>query len=178
MSHYEKTFLDGVMIITPNIHEDKRGCFFESFNSKEFNSNGIDLSFVQDNHSKSSRNTLRGLHFQKKNPQGKLVRCTRGEVFDVVVDIDPKSNNFKKSFSIILSEENNLQLWIPPGYAHGFCVLSEEADFQYKCTDFYYPSDQFGIIWNDPEINIDWPLDAPIISDKDSLLPTLEEYLK
>lgn len=118
---------------------------------------------------------LRGLHFQHKHPQGKLVSVSRGSVFDVAVDIDPQSATFGQYVGLELNDENHLQLWIPPGYAHGFCVLSDVADFQYKCTDFYYPDDESGVIWNDPDINIPWPLQSPLLSEKDQKLPRLRE---
>jgi dTDP-4-dehydrorhamnose 3,5-epimerase len=128
---------------------------------------------VQDNHSRSRRGILRGLHAQRHYPQGKLVRVSRGEVFDVAVDIDPRSPRFGKWVGSILSDTNGRQLWIPPGYAHGFAVLSEVADFEYKCTEYYHPEDEAGVIWNDPDIGIDWPIEQPVLSEKDRTLPTL-----
>ena len=168
------TILEGVLILEPQVIEDKRGFFQESFNLKSMKDLGIKEKFVQDNHSKSNYGVLRGLHFQKKSPQGKLVRCTRGLVYDVVVDINPKSDTYKKYIGIELSQDNFKQLWIPAGYAHGFCVLSDTAEFQYKCTEYYDHNDQHGVIWNDPSIGIDWPIDNPILSIKDMELPKLK----
>ena len=169
----EKTILEGVLVIQPEIFSDSRGFFLESFNRKKYQSLGISNEFVQDNHSRSVRNVLRGLHFQKNNPQGKLVRCTKGKVLDVIVDIEKKSETFGKHVMVELSEENGTQVWIPPGYAHGFLVLSEYADFNYKCTAYYDPNDQRGVIWNDPFLNIQWPVTKPILSEKDSMNPYL-----
>lgn len=169
------TALPGVLIIEPKAFGDARGFFLETFQSERYAKAGITLPFVQDNHSRSQRGVLRGLHLQRNRPQGKLVSVSRGSVFDVAVDIDPQSATFGQYVGIELSDDNHLQLWIPPGYAHGFCVLSEVADFQYKCTDFYYPEDEAGIIWNDPDVNIAWPLDNPLLSEKDQKLPRLRE---
>ena len=169
------TALPGVLIIEPKAFGDARGFFLETFQSERYAKAGITLPFVQDNHSRSQRGVLRGLHLQSNRPQGKLVSVSRGSVFDVAVDIDPQSATFGQYVGIELSDDNHLQLWIPPGYAHGFCVLSEVADFQYKCTDFYYPEDEAGIIWNDPDVNIAWPLDNPLLSEKDQKLPRLCE---
>lgn len=169
------TALPGVLIIEPKAFGDARGFFLETFQSERYAKEGITLPFVQDNHSRSQRGVLRGLHLQRNRPQGKLVSVSRGSVFDVAVDIDPQSATFGQYVGIELSDDNHLQLWIPPGYAHGFCVLSEVADFQYKCTDFYYPEDEAGIIWNDPDVNIAWPLDNPLLSEKDQKLPRLRE---
>ena len=169
------TALPGVLIIEPKAFGDARGFFLETFQSERYAKAGITLPFVQDNHSRSQRGVLRGLHLQSNRPQGKLVSVSRGSVFDVAVDIDPQSATFGQYVGVELSDDNHLQLWIPPGYAHGFCVLSEVADFQYKCTDFYYPEDEAGIIWNDPDVNIAWPLDNPLLSEKDQKLPRLGE---
>ena len=169
------TALPGVLIIEPKAFGDARGFFLETFQSERYAKTGITLPFVQNNHSRSQRGVLRGLHLQRKRPQGKLVSVSRGSVFDVAVDINPQSATFGEYVGIELSDDNHLQLWIPPGYAHGFCVLSEVADFQYKCTDFYYPEDEAGIIWNDPDVNIAWPLDNPLLSEKDQKLPRLRE---
>ncbi len=163
-----KIEIDGPLIIEPEVFGDRRGFFLESFRSKTLLENGVKYDFVQDNHSRSEKNVLRGLHFQHKNPQGKLVRCTRGTVFDVIVDIRKQSKTFGEFFSIELSEENKKILWVPPGFAHGFCVTSEIADFQYKCTNYYNPNDEGGLIWNDPQLNIPWPISSPILSKKDS----------
>ena len=169
------TALPGVLIIEPKAFGDARGFFLETFQSERYAKAGITLPFVQDNHSRSQRGVLRGLHLQSNRPQGKLVSVSRGSVFDVAVDIDPQSATFGQYVGVELSDDNHLQLWIPPGYAHGFCVLSEVADFQYKCTDFYYPEDEAGIIWNDPDVNIAWPSDSPLLSLKDQQLPRLRE---
>ncbi|BFM08921.1 dTDP-4-dehydrorhamnose 3,5-epimerase [Halioxenophilus aromaticivorans] len=171
-----KTSLDGVVIIEPKVFGDERGFFLESFHVDRYRElAGIELPFVQDNHSRSSRGVLRGLHFQVKNPQGKLVRVVRGEVYDVAVDVNPDSPTYGKYEGVILNESNKRQFWVPPGYAHGFVVLSDTADFEYKCTELYDPADEGGIIWNDPKVGIDWPIDNPTLSAKDAVLPTLDE---
>ncbi|TQV64939.1 MAG: dTDP-4-dehydrorhamnose 3,5-epimerase [Halothiobacillaceae bacterium] len=160
-----------VLIIEPRVFGDHRGFFLESWNRKTFAENGLDLDFVQDNHSRSSRGILRGLHYQLIRPQGKLVRVTQGEVFDVAVDIRKGSATFGQWVGARLSAENHRMLWIPPGFAHGFLVLSETADFLYKCTDDYMPEHDRCIRWNDPDIGIDWPLDGlgePVLSAKDA----------
>ncbi|HGX2080280.1 TPA: dTDP-4-dehydrorhamnose 3,5-epimerase, partial [Escherichia coli] len=144
------------------------------YNKNKFTELGINLDFVQDNRSSSSQNVLRGLHFQKTKPQGKLVTVTKGEVFDVAVDLRKDSRTFGQYESVILTEENKKIFYIPPGFAHGFCVLSNKADFLYKCTDFYDPNDEGGIIWNDSSLSIEWPVNAPILSKKDMELPTLK----
>jgi dTDP-4-dehydrorhamnose 3,5-epimerase len=169
-----ETRLPGVLIIEPKLFGDKRGFFQETFHRQRYEElAGIRHTFVQDNHSRSRRGVLRGLHLQTRRPQGKLVRVARGEVFDVVADVDPKSAAFGQWVGATLSDENAHQLWIPPGYAHGFLTLSEVADFEYKCTDFYDPTSETGVIWNDPDLAIQWPYRDPIVSDKDSKLPTL-----
>lgn len=173
-----KTKIKDLIVIEPKIYGDERGFFYESYQSKRYKSIGINKEFVQDNRSRSTYGVLRGLHFQKTRPQGKLVTVTSGEVFDVAVDLRPDSSTFGEYESIILSAENKLQFYVPPGFAHGFCVLSKSADFQYKCTDFYNANDESGIIWNDPELNIEWPIDNPIISAKDNLLPKFNEIKK
>ena len=175
---YHETCLEGVIVIEPEVYLDERGYFQETFNTKNFKSIGIGENFVQDNLSRSKKNVLRGLHFQKNNPQGKLVRCGTGTVFDVVVDIDPSSKNFLKYFSIELSDQNLKMLWVPAGYAHGFCVLSDFADFHYKCTDYYDANDQHGLIWNDKNIGIEWPIIEPIVSEKDLNLPTVSSFFE
>ncbi|WP_221800672.1 dTDP-4-dehydrorhamnose 3,5-epimerase [Oceanobacter mangrovi] len=155
-----KTAIDGVVIIEPKVFGDERGFFLETFQADRYRElAGIDLPFVQDNHSRSRKGVLRGLHFQKSRPQGKLVRVVRGEVFDVAVDIRPDSPTFGQWAGVYLSEENKTQFWVPPGLAHGFLVLSDVADFEYKCTDYYDPSDEGSLAWNDPDVAIDWPLD-------------------
>ena len=170
-----ETKLAGVLIIEPKVFGDQRGFFKETFQLERYREVGIDLSFVQDNHSRSQKGVLRGLHLQKSRPQGKLVSCSSGAVFDVAVDVHPESSTFGQYVGVELSAENHKQLWIPPGYAHGFCVLTETADFQYKCTDLYFPEDEGGLIWNDPDVDIDWPIKNPLLSDKDLKLPTLAE---
>lgn len=170
-----ETKLAGVLIIKPKVHVDSRGLFKEVFQVNRYANVGINLPFVQDNFSRSHKGVLRGIHLQKSHPQGKLVSCTRGAVYDVAVDLNPKSETFGQYVGIELSEDNNLQHWIPPGYAHGFCVLSDVADFQYKCTDFYFPQDEGGLIWNDPEVAISWPITDPVLSAKDEALPTLAQ---
>ncbi len=176
-----KTPIEGLLIVEPTVFGDERGFFMESYSLKEFEENGIALTFVQDNHSHSRKGVLRGLHFQKKHPQGKLVRVAKGKVFDVAVDLRRSSPTFGKWFGLELSGENKRQLYIPPGFAHGFLALDDNTDFLYKCTDYYYPDDEGGIIWNDPKVSIQWPLeriDTLIISDKDRALPTFEEVKK
>lgn len=173
-----ETGIEGLYIIEPTVFGDNRGYFMETYNFKDFKEAGLDMIFVQDNQSKSKKGVLRGLHFQYKHPQGKLVRVTKGEVFDVAVDLRKNSKTYGKWYGVILSEENKRQFYIPEGFAHGFLVLSEEAEFVYKCTDYYHPEDEGGIIWNDPDINIDWPLDKVqevILSEKDKKWKTLKE---
>ncbi len=160
--------LEGCVIIEPQVFGDERGFFLETFQSIRYEEDaGIELQFVQDNYSRSARGVLRGLHFQKTKPQGKLVRVVRGEVYDVAIDIRKGSATFGEWEAVILSEVNKKQLWIPPGFAHGFVVLSDIADFEYKCTDYYDPSDEGGIVWNDPDLDIDWPIKDPLLSSKD-----------
>ena len=171
-----ETQLPGVRIIEPRVHGDSRGFFVETFQAERYRRDaGIELAFVQDNHSRSGRGVLRGMHSQRKRPQGKLVRVARGAVFDVAVDIDPRSATFGKWVGVTLSDENCRQLWVPPGYAHGFVVLSDVADFEYKCTDYYDPSDEVGVMWNDPDVGIVWPLEDPLLSAKDQKLPSLAQ---
>jgi dTDP-4-dehydrorhamnose 3,5-epimerase len=170
-----KLALPEVLLVEPKVFGDSRGFFLELYNQKEFMEKGIDPQFVQDNFSHSVRGVLRGLHYQADPmAQGKLVRCIKGEIFDVAVDIRKNSPNFGKWVSAILSGENHHQLYIPPGFAHGFCVLSQEADVLYKATDFYAPHLDRGIIWNDPTIAIKWPIVDVLVSDKDQQLPFLE----
>lgn len=149
--------IEGLCVITPAVHGDSRGYFMETYNQKDMEENGLFLNFVQDNQSCSTKGVLRGLHFQKKYPQGKLVRVIKGSVFDVAVDLRPDSQTYGKWFGIELTEENKKQFYIPEGFAHGFLVLSDIAEFCYKCTDFYHPGDEGGLAWNDPSINIIWP---------------------
>lgn len=168
------TDLPGVLIIEPRIFGDDRGFFLEVYQTERYRQEaGISLPFVQDNHSRSRRGVLRGLHAQKQHPQGKLVRVARGETFDVAADIDPLSPTFGRWVSVTLSDTNHRQLWIPPGYAHGFVVISEIADVEYKCTDYYHPQAEIGVIWNDPDLGIAWPIENPTLSEKDNRLPTL-----
>ena len=165
--------IEGLFEIQPKIYSDNRGYFFESYSERDFCSAGISVQFVQDNQSCSSKGVLRGLHFQKEHPQGKLVRVIEGEVFDVAVDLRHSSPTKGQWHGVILSSDKHNQFFIPPGFAHGFLVLSEKAVFTYKCTDFYYSNDECGIIWNDPEIGIKWPDIGMeyILSDKDKNLP-------
>ena len=175
----KKTRLKDCLIIEPKIFEDQRGFFYETYHLDKYkNIANIDYKFVQDNLSSSKKNVLRGLHFQKKKPQGKIVRVIKGEVFDVAVDLRVDSDTFGKWESHLLSEINKKQYWIPPGFAHGFLVISEEALVEYKCTDFYDPDDEGSIIWNDPSLNIDWPLSNPIVSIKDSEALSFDEIIK
>ncbi|MBB1269286.1 dTDP-4-dehydrorhamnose 3,5-epimerase [Shewanella sp. SR44-3] len=169
-----KTKIKDLLIIEPKVFGDDRGFFYETFQAERYKAAGIDADFVQDNRSRSSQGVLRGLHFQKTKPQGKLVTVTDGEVFDVAVDLRPGSETFGQHEAIILTGQNKLQFYVPPGFAHGFCVLSETADFQYKCTDYYDPSDESGLLWNDPSLQIQWPLSEPLLSAKDNIQPTLE----
>ncbi|WP_288344410.1 dTDP-4-dehydrorhamnose 3,5-epimerase [uncultured Duodenibacillus sp.] len=163
-----KTRVDGVLLIKPKVFGDERGYFVETYQKERYSEIGITHPFVQDNHSMSRRGILRGLHYQTKHPQGKLVMVSLGAVFDVAVDIRPDSPTFGKWFGAILSQENQHQLWIPPGLAHGFLVLSDIAHFHYKCTDFYDPKNETSILWNDPELNIEWPFaEDVVLSQKD-----------
>ena len=173
-----ETALPGVLIIEPKVFGDSRGFFIETFQLERYREIGITQPFVQDNHSRSPHGVLRGLHFQKTRPQGKLVRVSRGAVYDVAVDVDPKSPTFGRYVGVELSDDNHRQIWIPPGYAHGFCVLSALADFEYKCTDLYFPEDEGGVIWNDPDVAIPWPISAPRLSDKDTRNPTLCDLIQ
>lgn len=168
-----KTPLEGLIVVQPNVFTDDRGYFYEAYQQKRF-ADKIP-AFVQDNVSRSKQGILRGLHYQLPNAQGKLVGVTRGTVWDVAVDIRRSSPTFGQWFGITLSDENHTQMFIPPGFAHGFCVLSDEADFYYKCTDYYSPECDRGIAWDDPTINISWPHKNPLISLKDAQLPLLAE---
>ena len=170
------TGIKDLYVVEPTIFGDNRGYFMETYNYNDFKEAGLDMVFVQDNQSKSFKGVLRGLHFQVNYPQGKLVRVLSGEVFDVGVDMRKDSPTYKKWFGVVLSGENKKQFYIPPGFAHGFLVLSDEAEFAYKCTEFYHPEDESGIIWNDPSIGIEWPLDGIeeiVLSEKDKKLGTL-----
>ena len=171
-----KTKLKDCVIIEPKVFGDERGFFLETFQADRYaDLAGITLPLVQDNHSRSSKGVLRGLHFQKTKPQGKLVRVVRGEVYDVAVDIRSGSPTYGQWEAVILSEENKTQFWVPPGFAHGFLVLSETADFEYKCTDYYDPSDEGSLLWNDPDLNIPWPIDNPKLSERDANAPKLAD---
>jgi dTDP-4-dehydrorhamnose 3,5-epimerase len=171
-----QTALPEVLLIKPKVFGDERGFFLETYNKERYMDAGFpDVVFVQDNHSRSSKGVLRGLHFQLNNPQGKLVQVATGSVFDVAVDIRVGSPAFGQWYGCVLSEENHHQLWIPPKFAHGFCVLSDTADFIYKCTDYYRPEDEGGLLWNDPEVDIDWPLAEPLLSKKDELYSCLSK---
>ena len=172
-----ETKLPGCIIIEPKVFGDARGFFMETYQDKRYKEAGIALDFVQDNHSRSAHGVLRGLHFQKTRPQGKLVRVSRGRVWDVAADINPASPTFKQWVGVELTEDNHRQFYVPPGYAHGFVVLSETADFQYKVTDYYDPADEGAIIWNDPDLAIDWSLAAPQLSAKDAAAQTIAQYV-
>jgi dTDP-4-dehydrorhamnose 3,5-epimerase len=172
---FVRTDLPGVVLVEPTIHEDPRGWFMEIYHRERFADAGLADKLVQDNHSRSVRGTLRGLHFQYPHGQVKLVRVVRGEVFDACVDVRRGSPTFGRAFWTVLSEENRRQMWIPAGFAHGFCVLSETADFVYKCSDFYSPADDRGVLWNDSSLGIPWPVQDPLVSDKDARLPRLAE---
>lgn len=171
----QKTSIPDVLIFEPKVFGDERGFFYESFNQKKFSElSGVEASFVQDNHSRSAKNVLRGLHYQIRQPQGKLVRVVHGEVFDVAVDIRKSSPTFGRAVGVHLSAENHRQLWIPVGFAHGFVVLSDYAEFLYKTTDYWAPEHERSIIWNDPDIGIEWPIGAsPILSSKDAIAKSL-----
>lgn len=185
MSKFNKisTSIDGVYIIEPTVFGDNRGYFMETYSEKDFKDIGLNYNFVQDNQSKSKKGVLRGLHFQKENTQAKLVRCIKGEVFDVAVDLRPQSTTYGKWEGVILSEENKKMFMIPRGFAHGFLVLSEEAEFTYKCDDIYNHEAEGGLAWNDKDVAINWPLenikeDELLTSEKDGKWPTLEELRK
>jgi len=170
------TSLDDVKIIEPRVFGDDRGFFLETWSKAGFLAAGLPIEFVQDNHSRSAQGVLRGLHYQIKHPQGKLVRCTRGAVFDVAVDLRKSSQQFGQWFGVELSADNKRQLWVPPGFAHGFYVLSESADFQYKCSDIYAPEYERSLLWNDPAVGIAWPLvndETPKLAEKDAAATTL-----
>jgi dTDP-4-dehydrorhamnose 3,5-epimerase len=167
---FEETPLPGVYLLQPAVFGDPRGFFLESWNRETFRQAGFDLDFVQDNHSRSARGILRGMHYQTKHTQGKLVRVTAGEVFDAVVDVRRDSPTLGQWHGVTLSAENHHMLWVPPGFAHGFCVTSDYADFQYKCTDIYHPASEVALAWDDPSVGIEWPLapgEVPQLSAKD-----------
>jgi dTDP-4-dehydrorhamnose 3,5-epimerase len=171
--------IEGLFEIKPKCFGDHRGYFMETYNYEDFNKAGLSMKFVQDNQSSSKKGVLRGLHFQVNHPQGKLVRVLKGQVFDVAVDLRAGSKTYGKWHGVLLSEENKKQFYVPKGFAHGFLVLSEEAEFTYKCTDFYHPEDEGGILWNDPDLGIEWPIspDMEIItSEKDKKLMSYQVY--
>lgn len=172
-----RTKIDDVVILEPKVFGDDRGFFFESFNARQFSeATGVERPFVQDNHSRSAHGVLRGLHYQIQNPQGKLVRVVSGEVFDVAVDIRRRSPTFGQWVGVHLSAQNKRQLWVPEGFAHGFVVLSESAEFLYKTTDYYSPQFERSIVWNDPDLAIDWPFDGtPVLSAKDAAAVSLQQ---
>ena len=175
--NFVETTLSGVLIVEPRVLGDHRGFFMETYRKDRFLAAGIDDEFVQDNHSRSSRGVLRGLHYQEPNGQGKLVRSLSGVIFDVAVDIRKGSPTFGKWVGVELSAENKRQLWVPPGFAHGFAVISETAEVAYKCTTYYDPISEKGILWNDPDIGIEWPLTNPTLSDKDAKAALLRNAL-
>ncbi len=172
---FTPTELPEVILVEPDVHRDDRGFFLEVFHGQKYAEGGIDVAFVQDNQSRSSHGTLRGLHSQCRQPQGKLVRVIEGEIFDVAVDGRPESPSFGGWVGVALSGENFKQLYVPPGFLHGFCVLSDRADVEYKCTDFYNGADEISVRWNDPAIGIKWPLSEPLLSPKDRDAPLLAD---
>ena len=170
--------IEGLCIIEPDVHSDHRGYFMETYNQQDMAAEGLNMVFVQDNQSMSRKGVLRGLHFQKQFPQGKLVRVIRGAVFDVAVDLRRNSATFGQWYGVELTAENKKQFYLPPGFAHGFMVLSDEAEFCYKTTDFYHPDDEGGLMWNDPDINVQWPLDKVdeiLLSEKDKVNPSFAQ---
>ena len=169
----EKTPLAGLLVVHPKVHPDARGFFLESYHESRYAEAGIDVRFIQDNHSSSVQGTLRGLHAQLQRPQAKLVRCIEGAIFDVAVDVREGSATFGQWFGVELTALNHRQLYVPAGFLHGFCVTSEQAQVEYKCSDVYVPGDQVGVRWNDPDIGIQWPLKDPLLSDKDRDAPLL-----
>ena len=176
---FTKTGIEGLVVVEPKVFGDNRGYFMETYNYNDFKAAGLDMVFVQDNQSKSKKGVLRGLHFQKKNPQGKLVRVVSGEVYDVAVDLRRGSDTYGKWYGVLLSAENKKQFYVPEGFAHGFVGMSETAEFVYKCTRFYDPSDEGGLMWNDPEIGIDWPVPENaelLLSEKDQHHQPLKDF--
>lgn len=168
--------LPGVLLIEPDVHDDDRGFFIETWHEHRYRDSGLpDVLFVQDNHSRSTKDVLRGLHFQRQYSQGKLIYVTRGRVFDVAADVRVGSPRYGDWIGCELSDDNHYQLWVPPGFAHGFCVLSDVADLTYKCTNVFRADDEYGISWNDPQLSIDWPIQEPLLSDRDKALPTLAD---
>ena len=176
---FTKTGIEGLVVVEPKVFGDNRGYFMETYNYNDFKAAGLDMVFVQDNQSKSKKGVLRGLHFQKKNPQGKLVRVVSGEVYDVAVDLRKGSDTYGKWYGVLLSAENKKQFYVPEGFAHGLVVMSETAEIVYKCTRFYDPSDEGGLMWNDPEIGIDWPVPENaelLLSEKDQHHQPLKDF--
>lgn len=171
----KETELPGVLLVEPRVFNDDRGFFMETYHLEKYRNAGIDEPFVQDNLSHSRRGTLRGLHYQLKHPQGKLIYAVSGEIVDIAADIRKGSPTFGRWLSTVLSAGNRCQLYVPGGFAHGFCVLSETADVMYKCTDLYAPGDEYGILWSDPDMNIQWPVDTPVLSKKDARNPALRD---
>jgi dTDP-4-dehydrorhamnose 3,5-epimerase len=170
-----ETPIPGVLLVEPRVFSDDRGFFLERYHAARYRAHGVAAGFVQDNHSRSRRGVLRGLHFQRRHPQGKLVACVRGAVYDVVVDLRRGSPTYGRWAGVTLSDADHRQLWVPPGLAHGFCVVSDEADVLYKCTDYYRPDDEGGLAWDDPDLGVVWPVAAPLLSEKDRRLPRLRD---
>jgi dTDP-4-dehydrorhamnose 3,5-epimerase len=175
---FHRTEFDGVLVIEPYSFRDSRGFFLETYQQAKYREGGVAAAFVQDNHSRSAGGTIRGLHAQRLHPQGKLIRVLHGKIFDVVVDIRRGSPTFRHWIKIELTADNFLQCYVPPGFAHGFCVRSESAEIEYKCTDFYDPSDELRIVWNDPAIGVKWPTAQPLLSDKDRDALPLSELME
>ncbi len=175
---FVETELPGVIVVEPDVHGDERGFFLETYHQKKYAEGGIRATFVQDNHSRSKHGILRGLHLQVRYPQGKLVRVVEGEVFDVAVDVRRGSPHFGRHVSMVLSARRFTQLYVPPGFAHGFVVTSEAAQFEYKCTELYHPEDELSIAWNDPDLAIPWPVESPALSAKDAAARTLQELME
>jgi dTDP-4-dehydrorhamnose 3,5-epimerase len=171
------TDLPGVVVVEPVVHRDSRGFFLETYHERRYREAGIAATFVQDNHSRSMRGTVRGMHFQVRRPQGKLVRALFGEMFDVAVDVRRGSPTFGRWVGAHLTAENFRQIYVPPGFAHGFCILSEVGEVEYKCTELYDPEDELGIAWNDPQVGIEWPVSEPLLSAKDKAAPRLVDVL-
>ena len=169
-----ETRLPGVVVIEPTVFRDERGFFLETWHLRRYSEAGLAVSFVQDNHSKSRKDTLRGLHFQRERPQGKLVRAVQGEIYDVAADVNPASPTYGQWVGVSLSADDFRQIYVPPGYAHGFCVVSDIAEVEYKCTDFYDPADEDGVMWDDPVLGIQWPTTTPILSRRDQQHPPLK----
>jgi dTDP-4-dehydrorhamnose 3,5-epimerase len=171
------TDLPGVIVVEPVVHRDSRGFFLETYHARRYRDAGIAATFVQDNHSRSMRGTVRGLHFQVRRPQGKLVRALFGEMYDVAVDVRRGSPTFGRWVGAHLTAENFRQIYVPPGFAHGFCILSEVGEVEYKCTELYDPEDELGIAWNDPQVGVQWPVAEPLLSAKDKAAPRLADVL-